>query len=169
VRRTTTLEEVRDADFVVVCVGIQDPGNAGTVVRSTEAFGAGAIICCKDTVDAFSPKCVRASAGSLFRVPVVTGGDPVKVLDRLGGWGLERVGATAHGGTSLDDVDFTGRLALVLGNEARGLPEPVLDRVDRTVTIPLVGQVESLNVGMAAAVLCREVARQRRAGGGAPR
>jgi len=157
-----TLDALDAAEFVVVCVDVRDPGNLGTVLRVAEAAGAGGVICCESCVDAFSPKTVRASAGSLFHVPVVAGGEPLEVLDRMGRRGMHRVGTDPHAGAPYDTVDLTRPTALVLGNEAHGLPGSVASELDVTVTIPMAGRTESLNVGMAAAVLCFERARQRR-------
>jgi TrmH family RNA methyltransferase len=156
------LDAVADATFVVVCVDLQDPGNAGTILRSAEAAGAGAVVFAGASVDVSNPKAVRASAGSLFHVPVVNGGDAVQVLDELGRRGLRRFGTVARTGEPLDDADLTAPLALVLGNEAHGLPEAVERSLDGHLSIPMAGRSESLNVGMATAVLCFEVARQRR-------
>lgn len=158
------LQQVRGASFLVVCVDVRDPGNLGTILRSAEAAGAGGLVCCDGSVDVYNPKTVRASAGSLFHVPVVAGGSAVEILDDMAGWGVRRIATVAHGGTPLDDVDLRTPVALVLGNEAHGLPADVDGHVDEGVTIPMVGRSESLNVGMAAAVLCFEVARQRRVG-----
>ena len=157
------LGALQSSQFVVICVDIRDPGNLGTVLRVAEASGAGGVICCEGSVDAFSPKTVRASAGSLFHVPVVAGGEPLEVLDRMGRWGVRRLATDAHAGSAYDTVDLTVPTALVLGNEAHGLPADVEAHLDGTVTIPMVGRTESLNVGMAAAVLCFERARQQRA------
>lgn len=156
------LEAVRENTFVVVCVDVRDPGNAGTVMRSAEAAGAGAVVSCTGSVDLYNPKTVRASAGSLFHVPVVAGGDPMHVLDTIAAWGLQRLGTDASGGVAYDEADLTRPVAIVLGNEANGLPAEVRSRLDEVVTIPMVGRSESLNVGMAASVLCLETARQRR-------
>jgi TrmH family RNA methyltransferase len=157
------LDSLQDARFLVVCVDVRDPGNLGTVLRVAEGSGASGVICCEGSVDTYSPKTVRASAGSLFHVPVVAGGEPLEVLDRMGRWGVRRLGTSARGGTAYDHVDFTAPTAVVLGNEAHGLPAELAAALDGTVTIPMVGRTESLNVGMAAAVLCFEAARQRRA------
>ena len=163
VRRTAVkLDALRGAQFVVVCVDVRDPGNLGTILRVAEASGAGGVICCEGSVDAYSPKTVRASAGSLFHVPLVGGGDSLEVLDRIGRWGVYRLGTDAHSGTPYDRVDLTAPTALVLGNEANGLPNAVAEHVDATVTIPMAGRTESLNVSMAAAVVCFERARQLR-------
>jgi len=143
------------ADFVVVGAGVADPGNAGTIVRSAEAAGADAVVFTAGSVDPYNPKCVRASAGALFHIPVVTGIEPAAL-------GLRLVAASSRGGRDYRDADLTGPLALVVGNEAHGLPEGL--EADEVVTIPHRGRAESLNVAMAATVLCFEVARQRRAG-----
>ena len=157
------LHDVRGADWVVVCVDVRDPGNAGTVLRSAEAAGAGAVVCCDGTVDLYNPKTVRASAGSIFHVPVVVGGAPLEVLEEMARWGVHRLATTSRSGTDYTDADLGRPIAIVLGNEAHGLPADVERAVDELVTIPMSGRTESLNVGMAAAVLNFEVARQRRA------
>lgn len=155
------IEDLAGADLVVVCVEVRDPGNLGTVLRSAEAAGVGGIICCDGSVDVYNPKCVRASAGSLFHTRVVARGEPVEVLGTLGERGLRRLGTRPDGGEAYHRVDMTVPTALVLGNEAYGLPAPAAAALDGWVTIPMAGRSESLNVGMAAAVLCFEAARQR--------
>ena len=147
---------------LVVCVDVRDPGNLGTVLRSAEAAGAAGVICCEGTVDVYNPKSVRASAGSLFHVQVVSGGDPVDVLSTLGNWGVQRMATRPSGGTPYFRADLTRPAAIVLGNEASGLPAEVEELVDEVVTIPMAGRGDSLNVGMAAAVLCFEAARRAR-------
>lgn len=155
------IDNLAGASLVLVCVEIRDPGNLGTVVRSAEAAGVDGILCCDGTVDIYNPKCVRASAGSLFHTRIVARGEPVEVLGTLGGWGLRRLGTRADGGTPYHDSPLNTPTALVLGNEAHGLPSAVAAALDGWVTIPMAGRAESLNVGMAAAVLCFEAARQR--------
>jgi TrmH family RNA methyltransferase len=157
------VDEVLDAQLLLVCVDVRDPGNAGTVLRSAEASGVGGVLFCDGSVDLYNPKTVRASAGALFHVPVVAGGNPVETLERIGESGFRRLGTAARGGTPYTDVDLRARVAIVLGNEAHGLDEDTVTRLDGLVTIPMEGRAESLNVGMAAAVICFEAARQRRA------
>ncbi len=147
---------------VVVCVDVRDPGNLGTVLRSAQAAGAAGIVCCDGTADVYGPKCVRASAGAVFQLPMVSGGAAVEVLEELGSWGMRRLATRAAGGAPYDTTDLTGPLALVLGNEAHGLSPEVEGRLDGLVTIPMASPAESLNVGAAAAILCFESARQRR-------
>ncbi|HEY5250465.1 MAG TPA: RNA methyltransferase [Acidimicrobiales bacterium] len=159
-----TLDDLAEATFVVVCVDVRDPGNAGAVIRSADAAGADAVVCCAGTVDPFNPKTVRASAGSVLHLPVVAGGEPADVLDALKARGLRCLAAVAHGGTDYTAVDLRSPLALVLGNEGAGLPDTLGEKLDLGVTVPMAGRAESLNVSMAAAVLCFEVRRARSRG-----
>jgi TrmH family RNA methyltransferase len=161
------LARVGPPDLVVVCAGVRDPGNAGTVLRSAEAAGVAAVVFCDGSVDLYNPKTVRASAGALFHVPVVAGGPVAAVLDQLGRWGLARLGTVARGGEDYTTVDLRRPTAVVLGNEAAGLPSDLDALLDGGLTIPMTGRSESLNVGMAADVVCVEAARQRRAPVGA--
>ncbi len=155
--------------LAVACVEMQDPGNAGAVLRSACASGAGAVVFSAGSVDVFNPKTVRSSAGALFHIPVVAGEPhPEDVLDELGRWGLRRVGAVAAGGRDYTQEDLARPFALVLGNEARGLPDSLGSRLDGCLSIPMAGATESLNVAVAAAVICFEAARQRRAVGAGP-
>ena len=144
-----------DADFVMVAHRLADPGNAGTIIRSAEAAGAQAVVFTPGSVDPFNPKVVRATAGSLFRIPVVSA-----ELDLLKAAGLRVLATSSHHGTAYTEADLTGRVAVVVGNEAHGVPGDA--PVDGWLTIPHAAAVESLNVAMAATVLAFEVARQRR-------
>ncbi len=141
-----------DATFVLVADRLADPGNAGTIIRSAEAAGADAVVLTPGSVDPYNPKVVRASAGSLFRVPVVEA-----TLESLAGF--RRLGASSHRGDVYTDPVYHGRVAVVVGNEAHGLDDNAA--VDQWITIPHAGPAESLNVAMAATVLVFEVARQR--------
>ena len=144
-----------DADFVMVGYRLADPGNAGTIIRSSEAAGAQAVVFTPGSVDPFNPKVVRATAGSLFRIPVLSFD-----LDVLQAAGLRVLATSSHHGTAYTEADLTGRVAVVVGNEAHGVPRDA--PVDGWLTIPHVGAAESLNVAMAATLLAFEVARQRR-------
>ncbi|HEX9530381.1 MAG TPA: RNA methyltransferase [Acidimicrobiales bacterium] len=158
---TAGLEELKGAKLVLVLADVRDPGNAGTVVRCAEAAGAEGVVFCRGSVDVYNPKTVRASAGSLFHVRVVVGGGPLDVLDRMGGWGMQRLAAVARTGRAHTEADLTRPTAFLLGNEAGGLDPASVAACDDTISIPMVGRAESLNVGMAAAVLCFEATRQR--------
>lgn len=157
------LEDVKEMSMVMVCVDVRDPGNAGTMIRTADASGIGAVICCDGTVDPTNPKTVRSSAGSLFHVPVVAGGPPESAIEALRGWGFVIVGTAVRGGIDYFSFDWKQKVAAVFGNEASGLDPLVGATLDTSVSIPMVGQAESLNVSVSAAVLCFEALRQRRA------
>ncbi len=150
---------------LVVLLDVRDPGNAGTLLRTGEASGAAGVVVAGQSVDVFNPKCVRSSAGALFHVPVALVPDAGEALSRLRAAGLRIIATAASAELAYDRCDLTGPVALLLGNEAAGLPAEVQARVDEVVAIPIEGRSESLNVAAAGAVLCFEAARQRRAGG----
>ncbi len=162
----TRLEEVKGASMVMVCADIRDPGNAGTMIRTADAAGVGAVICCEGTVDPTNPKTVRASAGSLFHLPVVAGAGAPEVLRVLKGWGFTTAGAVVRGGSDYTAFDWRQPVAAVFGNESSGLGQTVGDLLDVRISIPMTGLAESLNVASSAAVLCFEALRQRRTHGG---
>jgi TrmH family RNA methyltransferase len=152
------------ADFVVVLDRIGDPGNLGTILRSAEAAGADLVVLTPGSVDPYNPKVVRASAGALFHVPVLEAD-----LDDVTAAGLVPVGTSSHDSPNRTvqrhtEADLMGRVAIVMGNEAAGLPGDWTDTsgpIRRWVTIPHRGRSESLNVAMATTVLVFEVMRQR--------
>lgn len=154
--------------LALVLVGVSDPGNAGTLLRSAEAAGGGAAVFCDGSVDPFGPKCVRSSAGSVLRLAVVRDGDSGDAVAACAEQGRLTVGTVVRAGTPYDTVDLRGPVALVLGNEAHGLPPDAAAAVDQAVTIPMAGRAESLNVAMAGTILCFEALRQRRAAPTAP-
>jgi RNA methyltransferase, TrmH family len=149
--------------LVVVLDGLQDPGNAGAILRAAEAFGATGAIFLKGTVSPYNPKTLRASAGSLFRIPYLHGVDAAAALATLRQNQVELfagVPASHHGAVrSLANVDLTGKCGLIIGNEARGVGAE-LRNAALNISIPTVG-VESLNAAMAAGILLYEARRQR--------
>lgn len=158
------LEDVVDgADpLVVVAAGVQDPGNLGTLVRSAEAFGAAGVLTTEGTADHFNPKVIRASAGSMFRLPVVKA-DSAQIVAALHAKGLRLMATSSHKGMPIDEVDLTAGVALFIGNEGAGLPKALAHKMDETLVIPHAVGVESLNAGVAASIVLYEAARQRRA------
>ena len=160
---------VTSDQLVLVCLDVRDPGNLGALMRSAAASGARALVCAAGTVDPFNPKTVRSSAGAIFHVALIHVEDAAAVLGRLEGAGFRLLATTAQGGDDYAMLDWSGRIALVLGNEANGLSNEVLERVSGRVTVPMVAGTESLNVAMTGTVLCFEAARRRReAEAGAP-
>ncbi len=148
--------------LVVVAVAFQDPGNLGGLLRTAEAAGASGAYVTEGSVDPLSWKALRGSMGSAFRLPHRRGLTVAEAIARLRERGVAIVGTAASGGTPYVDADWRRPVALLLGNEGAGLSEALLRQADSVVSIPLVGPVESLNVGVAAGLLLFEAARQRR-------
>ena len=150
---------------VIVVVGLQDPGNLGTILRSAEAFGSAGVVLGEGTVSPFNSKVIRASAGSIFRFPVLVAkaaGGMEELTGRLRKENVRLIATSSHKGTALDQARMTGPLAAFIGSEGSGLPRTLMSQVDELVTIPHTPQVESLNAGVAGSIVLYEAARQRR-------
>jgi RNA methyltransferase, TrmH family len=147
--------------LLLVAVGLQDPGNMGTLVRSAEAFGATAVLTTPGTVSEWNQKALRASAGSVFRVPVADVTE--EKLMELRAKGIRVFAAVAEGAVPIAEAELVGGCALMIGNEGAGLNEEWLRLADARVMIPMPGAVESLNAAVAGSLLLYEAARQRAA------
>ncbi|RJK96703.1 TrmH family RNA methyltransferase [Vallicoccus soli] len=159
--------------LVAVLANVRDPGNAGTVLRAADAAGAEAVVLTDASVDVYNGKCVRASAGSLFHLPVVLGAPLPALVEGLRGAGLRVLAADGAGEQDLDALadrpgaqGLGGPVAWIFGNEAWGLPEESRRLADAVVRVPIHGRAESLNLAAAAAVCLYATARAQRADGG---
>jgi RNA methyltransferase, TrmH family len=152
--------------LVALLANVRDPGNAGTVLRTADAAGVQAVVFADASVDPYNGKCVRASAGSLFHVPVVAGARLEETVAAMRGAGLHILAADGRAGRSLDDPGVQARLseptAWMFGNEAWGLPPDLVALADEPVAVPIYGQAESLNLAAAAAVCLYASARAQR-------
>jgi TrmH family RNA methyltransferase len=152
--RTKINPESFKGRFVLVLDGIQDPGNLGTIIRTADWFGISDLICSTDTVEAYNPKVVQASMGSLSRINIYYEElDPCLTSTKI------PVYATLLEGKSIYDVDFGNEGFIVLGNEGKGISQQVKDTASTAITIPRFGQAESLNVAVSAAIICSELKR----------
>lgn len=155
-----------DSPLWVICADVRDPGNAGTVIRTADAAGAGLVVLAGDSVDLHNPKTIRASVGSAFHVPIVVERDVRVALERARAAGHAVLAADGAGEADLDDLADSGALAAptawLFGNEAWGLPEHTAALADRRVAIPIHGRAESLNLSTAAAVCLYASARAQR-------
>jgi TrmH family RNA methyltransferase len=160
--KTFSLDDVlRDkAPLIVIAAALQDPGNLGTLIRSAEAFGASGVIALPGTVSQWNSKATRASAGSVFRLPVVATAED-EVFLRLRSLGVKTLAAVVERGISAAESELAGPVALLIGNEGRGLSPELLKRADARITIPCPGPVESLNAAIAGSILLYEASRQR--------
>lgn len=156
--------DLNNRSTVVICDAISDPGNIGSIIRSCDAFGVKGVFIVNDACNIYSPKVIRASAGSLMNIPVV-----MCDIEHLGQYlkrhNITTYAAVAHKGETLVETNFGMRSALVFGNEARGISHNTLPLVNHYVTIPTHGGAESLNVASAGAIVLYEIMRQRRKGG----
>ncbi|MCS7186365.1 MAG: RNA methyltransferase [Armatimonadetes bacterium] len=152
--------EVPTSARVVVIEGLQDPSNVGAIIRTADAIGALAVLYTKGTADPYTPKSVRASAGSLLHVPVVMVSSFEEAVEWLKGNEFQIVGTVPQGGVSVFEANFADRVAVLIGNEARGLSQEAKQKSDLLVTIPMLGKASSLNAAVAAGVVLYEILRQ---------
>ncbi len=146
--------------LLLAAFGVQDPGNLGTMMRSAWAFGASALLTFRDTVSPFNPKAVRASAGAIFRLPVIYGLEPSKSIHLLRRR-MRLVAADRHSPSPLWLADLTGPLAILIGREATGLPNEIARQASQLLSIPIGKDVDSVNAAIAASIFLYEAARQR--------
>ena len=158
------LDALRGDGCVAVLHEVRDPGNAGTVLRSADAAGAGGVVFTETSVDVYNPKTVRASAGSIFHMPVVRDVSTADTIAHLRAGGFRILAMSADGEGDIYEEDLWGPVAFVFGNEAHGLPEDVVRQADAVVRVPHAGRAESLNLAAAATVCLFEWARRRRQG-----
>jgi RNA methyltransferase, TrmH family len=148
---------------IMALAGLQDPGNLGTIIRSAEAFGSAGIILGEGTVSPLNAKAVRASAGSIFRLPVVAAATALEdVVPKLRAQNVRLIATSSHKGTPLDQSNLTGPIAVFIGSEGSGLTRGLMTQMDEVVAIPHTAQVESLNAGVAGSIILYEATRQRK-------
>ena len=147
---------------LLILESIQDPGNLGTMLRTGEGAGATGILMNRGTVDLFNPKTVRATMGSLYRMPFFVTDDLPGCMEALKGQGIRLYAAHLKGKLSYEEPDYTGPCGFLIGNEGKGLSDEIADLADTYIRIPMEGQVESLNAAISATLLMYECSRQRR-------
>jgi TrmH family RNA methyltransferase len=159
--RAAGLEEVLfHASSILVMDRIQDPGNAGTLIRTAFASGIAAVVCVNGTVDIFSPKVVRSAAGAIFRMPIVPQVGAAEIIAALSDAGFSLKAMDMRGGKAYSDADLTGRVAIAVGNESGGLSAEFAAAADEIVNIPMRDGAESLNAAIAAGIVMYERNRQ---------
>lgn len=160
------LEEIlkQDRPLLMILENLQDPGNLGTIIRTGEGAGVTGVIMTAKTVDIFNPKVIRATMGSVFRVPFLYVEDMEDTLKKLKEKGIRTYAAHLAGREYYDSFSFTGGTAFLIGNEGNGLEKKTADLADSYLKIPMEGKVESLNAAIAASLLMYEAQRQRRNG-----
>jgi TrmH family RNA methyltransferase len=158
-----TLDSLLAADEprLLILAGLQDPGNLGTIIRSAEAFAASGVLLTPGSVSLWNQKALRASAGSSFRLPIVSLAN-VSLLRTLAEKRIPMYACVADAGASIVDTDLRGPIAFIIGNEGAGIPNEILAFCDGSLHVPCPGHVESLNAAIAASIVLYEASRQRR-------
>ncbi len=155
-----TVVASQNAILVIAC-GLQDPGNMGTIIRSADALGASAVVALAGTVSPFNPKAVRSCVGSIFRMPVFVSIKPGTLFKLLRNSGVRILGADRHSTVDVSNANLRGAAALLVGQEAAGLPPEISREADELLSIPIRTEADSLNAATAAAIFLYEIARQR--------
>lgn len=141
--------------------GVQDPGNMGTIIRTCDAFNLDGIILGKGSVDPYNPKVVRATMGSIFRVPLYIIDDSLEVLSTLSSYRIKILATSLEGSVPVYDIDYKEGFVLVIGNESKGVALDILSKSDTLIKIPMPGFAESLNAGVAASIIMYEAMKSR--------
>ncbi len=157
-----SLEDLKGELSVIVALdGIRDPGNAGTLIRTADAFGGDAVLLSNDTVELYNPKVIRSTMGSIFHLKIFDEIDLEKAILQLKKYGFKILGTTVKGGKVLEQLEVPGKICLLVGNETEGLKKKLLKLSDEIVQISTSGKAESLNVAVAGGILLYELARKR--------
>lgn len=147
--------------LIIILENIQDPGNLGTIIRTADAVGASGIIISKGSVDVYNPKVVRATMGSIFRVPIISESNLREDINILREKGIEILASHLQGSSNIYDCDLTHGVGILIGNEGNGLSEDITQLAHKNIKIPMIGRSESLNAGVATSIIAYEVLRQR--------
>lgn len=163
-----TLEDILSSEkkLFLLLEDLRDPGNLGTILRTSEGAGISGVILSRGSVDLFNPKVVRATMGSVFRVPFVYVEDFIGAIEEMKRRGIAVYGTRMEGSICYDWADYRKASGIVIGNEANGISREVAEKLTGSIRIPMEGNLESLNAAVAAAVVMYEAARQRRADSG---
>lgn len=147
--------------FIIMLENIQDPGNLGTIIRTADAVKASGVILSKGSVDVYNPKVVRATMGAIFRVPIISDRNLSEDIETLKNHQIEILASHLKGSTNIYQSDLTGAICVLIGNEGNGLTEEITNLADKNIKIPMIGQSESLNAGVATSIIAYEALRQR--------
>lgn len=151
----------KNFELMVALDGIRDPGNVGALIRTADALGADGVILSDDTVELYNPKVVRSTMGSIFHLPIFDEIDLEKTIPELKKRKFKILGTDVKGGKSLYNLDYSGKICLLMGNEVEGLNKNLIELSDEIIHIPIYGKAESLNVAVAGGILLYEINRKR--------
>lgn len=152
---------VKQGTSVVILDSLQDPGNVGTIIRTSDAANVSAVIMTKGCVDLYSPKVLRSTMGSVFHMPIFEGANINEIIVTLKKAGYKIIASHLRGQSNYYDEDLTGKIAIIVGNEANGISDETAELSDKLVKIPMPGRAESLNASVAASIMIYEIVRQK--------
>lgn len=152
---------IQKKGFFIIADGIQDPGNLGTLLRTAHGAGAHGLFLSKGCADIYNPKTIRSTMGSIFHIPLFIDLDMEWLIQKLKSYNINLYATALEGGRKLYDYDYTGKTAIIIGNEAKGISEKTKEMVANFIKIPMPGNAESLNASIAAGICMFEVVRQR--------
>ena len=153
---------IEDAGTLMLLENLRDPGNLGTIIRTAEAAGVSGVILSKESVDIYNPKVIRSTMGAVYRVPFLYADDFMALLKELRNKDVRLLAAHLKGQKTFDRADYSGKVGILIGNEANGLSEEAAELANEKVLIPMAGSVESLNAAVAAALLMYEAFRKQK-------
>lgn len=148
---------LNDYNFMIMCDRIQDPGNLGTIIRTSDAFGPAVVIMNKGCVDVYNPKVVRATAGAMFRVPLIVGDSSEEIIDYVKKAGFKIISAVINSEFSFENIDKSEKICIVIGNEGQGISSKICEASDMSITVKMPGKAESLNASIAAGICIYEI------------
>lgn len=161
-KKNYTIKDINfSANFFLLAENLQDPGNLGTLIRTADACNVDYIIISKNSVDIYNPKVLRATAGSIFNIPVIQNVDLDEIFVLFKKHNIKTLATHLHGDKMPYDINLTESIAILVGNEGQGLSDSISKKSDYLVKIPILGKAESLNASVASGVLLYEVVRQR--------
>ena len=152
---------IKESDLIVIVDRIQDPGNLGTIIRTADAAGAKGVILSEGTVDVYNPKVLRSTMGSIFHIPVAMTSDLIDAVEKLKKQGFTIYASSLEGSIAYYDEAYTGKTAIIIGNEAQGIESSLMLRSDKLIKIPMHGLAESLNAAVAAGIILFEVVKKK--------
>lgn len=156
-----TNASIGDNPFILLLDKVKDPGNMGTIIRTADAFGIDGIIVTDGCVDVYNPKVVRATMGSIFRVPIYNETNGAEIIKKLKDKGMTIYSTSLEESRYIQNVDFNKSCVLIIGNESRGVSSDIIALADRLIKIPMLGGAESLNAAIASSIIMYEAIRQR--------
>lgn len=157
INKKESIHTLDDYNFVIFCDRIQDPGNLGTIIRTADAFGPACVVLNKGCVDPYNPKVVRATAGAIFRVPIISIDENEEIINKLENTDFKIISTVVNSNKSFNNIASMKKICLVIGNEGQGVSQEIVNKSHEIITIKMTGNAESLNASIAAGISIYEI------------